>query len=426
MKRTLIAIVVVLLLALGLGTLLLSDGGYVLVHFSGWELETSLVFALLVLLALAAALTVVLLLLQPFAYALNPKYWASRRTRKAHSSHLRSGFTALSEGKWEKADRQFLKSSESSIWPLPSMIGAAIAARQKGDMAEHYAWLELAQRETKGDTIPLLAHAYFALLDGTPLKAKTLLEPQQKKLKKNPWFLTLLAEAYFQDEDWHAYTELAPQLKVNNAGRQVSERESFAWAERLRIAAGTIAKEKEDVRNLVRAEWHHMPSHLRNDMQLIIQYTGYLVQLDGGKEAFKIVRDAMMNNWTEALLPVIAGINKHQVPITKRIELLESWLQQRPDNQAILLCLAQVASGEPSYLHSVEEWLLQCQDDPRARRALAECYRAQGLQEKANAALWQWQDSMPSVLDIQSEEQALVEASYEEHNQTRPSATTES
>lgn len=398
MKRTLFTLIFVLVAALGLGTLLLKDGGYVLVYFAGWELETSLVFALLVLLALAALGSFVLLVFQPLTRLLAPSYWEQRRQDKAHTSLLRSATAALMKGQWEKASQRFAKASEHSQWPTPALLGAAIAERRKGDMAAHYEWLEKAAQQRQGKTLTLFSRALFALLDGAPAKAKALLEPQRKSQGKNPWFLALLAEAYFHNEDWHAYTELVPQLLSYDAGWQVQERARQAWGERLHRAAQTSQKDQEDKRRHVRAQWQHMPKALQQDTQLLLQYCGYLVQLGGGKEAFTLIREAMAQQWREGLLPVLTAIDGKQVSLTDRLAVLEGWLKDRPGNTDVLLCLAQVAMQEPEYLNSAEEWLRQCKSEPRVLRALAQCYQRQGLHEQANQALWQWHESLQPPL----------------------------
>src|SRR5690625_310464 len=80
-------------------------------------------------------------------------------------------------------------------------------------------------------------------------------------------------------------------------------------------------------------------------------------------------------------------------------------------NSDLLLSLARVAMVEPDYLGSAEEWLRQCEPEPRVWRALAECYQRQGLYEQANQALWKWHDS----------QQAAAKSALAVRSQTHPS-----
>lgn len=425
MKRTLFALIVVLLLALGLGTLLLQDGGYILVHFAGWELETSFIFAVLALLVVGSALAVALYVLKPFAHVVTPQFWENRRERRAHNALLRSGVNALAKGDWAKAKKSFAKAAEYGDWVLPATLGAAVASRELGENIEQLAWLETGQQEKDGELPALFVQGLLALLDGAPSKTVALLEPHRRKLRKNPWYLSMLAEAYFQDQRWYAYTDIVPRLQKARVGQHVAEREQYAWRERLREAAKTITRDREDLARHVRAEWQHMPKHLKDDAQLIVQYTGYLVQMGGGKDAFRLIRQHLQRNWNEALLPVLAAIDESEVAPRQRIELMEIWLQDRPTNNALLLCLAQVASSEPDYALSVEEWLHMCEQEPRAWRGLAENYIAQGQTEKATEALWQWHRSMPPVLNVSKQQAALVGTMPEAHNQTHLRADAE-
>lgn|SRR5699024_3719980 len=408
MKRTILGLIIVVLLALGLGTLLLKDGGYILIHFAGWELETSFIFAVLALLVVGSALAVALYVLKPFAHVVTPQFWENRRERRAHNALLRSAVNALVKGEWGKAQKSFAKAAQYGDWVLPAMLGAAVASRELNESTEQVAWLETAQQEKEGELPALLTQGLLALLDGTPGKTVALLEPQQRKLRKNPWYLSMLGEAYFQGQQWYAYTEIAPRLQKTRVGQHVAEREQYAWRERLRDAAKTITHDREDLARHVRAEWQHMPKHLKEDDQLIVQYTGYLVQMGGGKEAFKLIREHMQRHWNKALLPVLAAINETEVAARKRVELMEIWLQDRPTDNALLLCLAQVGSSEPDYAPSVEEWLRMCQQEPRAWRGLAESYVVQGQTEKATEALWQWHHSLPPVLNVSRQRAALA------------------
>ncbi|HLR17079.1 MAG TPA: heme biosynthesis HemY N-terminal domain-containing protein [Alcanivoracaceae bacterium] len=425
MKRTLLALIAALLLALGLGTLLLKDGGYILIHFAGWELETSFIFAVLALIVIVSALAAIFFILKPVTHVVRPQFWDERRERRAHTTLLRTAVHALTKGEWQKANKNFAKAAGQGDWVLPAMLGAAVTSRELNATTEQQAWLEAAAQEKDGELPTLFVQGYLALTDNMPGKAVELLEPHGRKLRKNPWYLSMLGEAYFQDQQWYAYTNIAPRLKKINAGLHVEEREQYAWRERLRDAAKTITKDREDLARHVRAEWQHMPKELKSDGQLIAQYTGYLAQMGGGKDAFKLIREHMQTEWNEALLPVLAAIEEQQVPARKRIELMEIWLQDRPTNNALLLCLAQVASSEPDYALSVEEWLLMCRQEPLAWRGLAEHYAAQGQMDKATEALWKWHQSMGPSLNVSQQPVVLQQANHEARNQTHPNVEAE-
>src|SRR5699024_12686823 len=100
---------------------------------------------------------------------------------------------------------------------------------------------------------------------------------------------------------------------VCGAGWQAEERGLLAGGERVRAAAKAQHQDQDDVLRQVRAQWQHMPKTLQEDSQLLIQYSGYLVQLGAGREAFNLVRQAMQQQWREALLPALVAIEAEQV-----------------------------------------------------------------------------------------------------------------
>src|SRR5699024_12427615 len=108
-------------------------------------------------------------------------------------------------------------------------------------------WLEAAIQKKDGELPSLFVKCYLALTYNMPGKALEILEQHGRKLRKNPWYYSMLCEAYFQDQQWYAYTNIAPRLKKINAGLHVEEREQYAWRERLRDAAKTITKDREDL-----------------------------------------------------------------------------------------------------------------------------------------------------------------------------------
>ena len=83
------------------------------------ELETSLAFLVLVLLAGAFALVLLTVLAGPLWQLLTPASWSHWRRRRAGSLRLQNGLLALAAGHWREAEEQLRAAANQTDWPLP-------------------------------------------------------------------------------------------------------------------------------------------------------------------------------------------------------------------------------------------------------------------------------------------------------------------
>src|SRR5699024_69872 len=153
MKKAVLLIIVVLVAATLLGRWMAADSGYVLVIRDNWEMETTLGFAVLAMIA-AAVILVVLTLLVNLVWNLAEPVRATRRFRRrtAHR-RLKAGFIQLVDGELDKAERLLVAAGEKGDWPLLGWLMAAEVAHEKrdGDALEHY--LERAAGERRGELV---------------------------------------------------------------------------------------------------------------------------------------------------------------------------------------------------------------------------------------------------------------------------------
>lgn len=346
MKRRLLVLFVIfaaaLALALWLGSFLLREPGYVLIVRGRTELETSLAFLVLVLLAGAFALVLLTVLAGPLWQLLTPASWSHWRRRRAGSLRLQNGLLALAAGHWREAEEQLRAAANQTDWPLPALLAAAVAARQRGDGDGERYWLRNASDFPRGRLPAALLAARFALTDNNPTRARELLDAERPRHGDSPVLLQLLAEAYSREGDWAAVCELIPTLRRLSLDANLDLRERRAWHARMRQAATQpgftdAAQRRESLHRL----WKKMPAELRHEPQLRAQYAGYLAQLEDGAGALKIVTGELDKRWDDGLPAVLEAIN--DVPPEQLLTRLERWLQERPGNQVLLLTAGRVA-----------------------------------------------------------------------------------
>ena len=205
-KRWLVlALSIILLLAIAF-VWLSSDPGYVLIHFRGWRVETTVVGAVALLVAAWIAIGIVWwLLLWPFGAL-------SRRRRRISQERLRDGLVALNEGRHVEAHRTLQRAAQYASLRSPALLAAADAAHRHGDTTRALETLDeatqhapeaarilrariLRENDRADEALQLLSpgadagklppagwyeYALAALATGQPDKARPALEPLRK------------------------------------------------------------------------------------------------------------------------------------------------------------------------------------------------------------------------------------------------------
>ena len=126
-KRWLVLALIIVVLLAALFVWLATDPGYVLIRFRGWQIESTVIGAVAVLIAAWIALGIIWWLLRwPFGAL-------SRRHRRISHERLRDGLVAMTEGRNVEAHRTLQRASQYSSLSSPALLAAAEAAHRHGD-----------------------------------------------------------------------------------------------------------------------------------------------------------------------------------------------------------------------------------------------------------------------------------------------------
>ncbi|MFN3713730.1 MAG: heme biosynthesis HemY N-terminal domain-containing protein [Alcanivoracaceae bacterium] len=340
MIRFLLLLVAVAVAAVLFGRWLLADPGYVLLIRDGLRVETSLGFVLLLLIVAALLWSIVTLLfatLWDLAGLTGGGRWRAMISRR----RLSAGFFALVDGDWPRAQRFFRAAAGSAPWAVPAGIGEALAAQALGDHERVRQALQQVAGHRRGQPAADLLAARFLLDEGAVRQARVRLERLPKRHQRNPHRLKLLAEVLERDRDWPALVESLPALKaVMTDHKAYAVREQRAWSgliEAVGAAPGEPGKRLDELRRT----WKSMPSALQKHAAVRLIYASQLIINGDGAAAFALVRKDIERNWDDRLVTVLEGVD--DVPAEKLLQQLESWLEMRPGNVALLLCAGRTA-----------------------------------------------------------------------------------
>ena len=350
---------VLVLLALAAGAAaaywMRADTGYVVVHYRGWIVETSVLVLLgVVVLATPLVLTVLrtllgLLRLPAFLLRMNER----RRAERARDS-FEAGLLKLLEGHWQRAEIELVRRAADHHASHLNYLAAARAAQRLGaaDRRDHY--LELAARDAPELTFATgLTRAELQRERGEVTQAKATALRLREADPQHPYPVELLAESYAALGEWaelHGLLNLTEKLGAPPPARrrQLLQR---ALLERMRAA---VADTRLDA---LRQLWTQTPAALKSDPELRHAYASGLARLNAHAEASALIVGVLDNEWDDQLVNLYGQL--HAADPLGQLASIEQWLTKYGEKPELLItagraCLANKLWGKArSYLEAV-------------------------------------------------------------------------
>jgi HemY protein len=317
-----------------LGALVIRDPGYVLLAYDDMAVETSLWFAVLLLIVgyfLLRALVFVLLRLG--RGPVRVRSWSqSRRVRAAQRQTLR-GLRLMAEGDWEGARNRLVNAAPGVSAPLVNYLNAARAAQSMGDLSDRDELLEKAQASAPDARLAVrLTQAGLQHSAGQWEQCLATLLQLQTHSPGNSEVLRLMADCYLHLQDWPALLELLPSLKKRKVllPERLQELECRAWS-------GRLQADVDDIQTV----WKQMPKDLRRQEALVSRYASLLSEHGDGVEAEQIVRATLNHHWSDELVRIYGTLRSEDA--RQQLVAAEGWLKKHPDDPDLLLALGRIA-----------------------------------------------------------------------------------
>ena len=380
MKASLCIIAVLALGALA-AHYLVQDNGYVLINFRGYTVEMSVpVLAFMLLLGYAAVRFVLRLWRAPRQLG---EAAARRRSRKA-GERITMGYIELGQGNFAKGERLLTKGARNSETPLLNYLAAARAAHAQGDAERRDAWLDMAtEQEPRAQATALLIRAQLQMDDGDIDAAAQTLAAVLEASPQNVEALRLKAEIAVAREDWAVLEKLLPRLR--KAGKvpamMLDEWTESAWSVLLADAGSTAARG--------RLLWKALPKSLQSRPALVQARVRSLLASGQAKQAELLLRGALEKQWAEELL--LAYGELETPPAAERLKQAEKWLQQHPEDPALLLVAARLCVANELWgkARAYYESAVAIRPAPQAWHELGQLLLQLGEQEAAFNAFQQ-------------------------------------
>lgn len=390
MKLALLVLAVALVLGGLVGVLIARDPGYVLVAYQDVAVETSLWFALLLLLAayLLARLLVFLLLRMGRGGGSLRSWQERRRSRTARDRTVR-GLLLLAEARWEEARKLLEVSAPRVEAPLINYLSAARAAHEMGDTGGRDELLRAAHDSTPGARFAVgLTQAELQRDEGQWEACLATLLQLHRHSPRHPQVLRMLVQCYWHLKDWQAVLELVPELKKRRAMSDETLRalQLEAWTGRLRSA-------REDPRSL----WKNVPGELRREAGLAAAFARALAASDRSGDAETLLRESLEQSWDPELVRLYGTLM--DADPRRQLASAEGWLKDRPNDPDLLLALGRISLMNHLWSKAREylEASLRLRCSAEAQGELGRLCAALGEADRGSELLTQALDSLPPL-----------------------------
>lgn len=369
-----------LLLALALvGALawhaLAADPGYVLMVWRGWQVESTVLVALV-------SLLLVWMLLRVLVWLVRAPWLALQRgSRRRARLRLAEALVAREEGRWQKADALLQRAATHPDFQLAATLEAARALRARGEANE----AEPLLRRIDPSPLADLQRAEDCIERGDPSGACKRLDAAASAYELPPrgWWLRIRAMLACGRAD--EALALLPELRrVRVLPTTALEQEEARLA-----AAGLV--QLLDYQSLRRAR-RRLPRALRRRSEVVAAYARRCAGLGLVDVAAKALESGLKQAWSDELVDLYGRLPLGE--FGRRLRAAEAWLATRPDQPALLLCLGRLCREDglwgkaEAYLEEAltcgagaDAWeevglVAAAQgDDARARQALANALR---------------------------------------------------
>ncbi|WP_372872840.1 heme biosynthesis HemY N-terminal domain-containing protein [Shewanella sp.] len=373
MIRTLIYLGIILT-GLCLSPYLIGNTGYLYLSAFDYEIETSLVFAVVMLVIAYGVIVTVEWLLRKFLnLLLSSRYLPERWRRKAAKKHTLAGALALAEENWADAEHNMVKGAAKGELPALNLLAAARAAQRQGKYAERDGYLELAVKEPLAELAATTSHARYLLQQGELETARVVLEKLSPGSRSKPAIIRLAKELYLAQEDWQALKLLLPAIIKHNLMEQ-QQLALFSSQINLSLLRKAAAQSKQALDEC----WQSLSRHERTNAELQSQYALGLESVENHEDAIKWLCKALKHENPEPAfiaLPLIATAN--DTDIIKLIQQLGSVWADSCEYLSALAHLQKITRDNKGVRDSLEK-LCQLQPTPVNWSALAQAQEQLG------------------------------------------------
>ena len=373
MMRILFTLLVLLLVAIGLGWTLQQSAGEVVFSYGEWTVQISIVvFAVLAGLLFLLGYGLFRALGKLLRAPADLRRWSDLRRQRRAEKLLNRGLLAMLEGDWRGAEQALDKGASLTGAPLVNYLGTAQAAYRQGDAERCNHYLALARQHDDSNSPALgLAQARLQIDRQQPQQADDTLRVLGDKHEQVNLMLLETATAL---KDWARAARLVQQCSRSGAvpAPQARAQQLTSYLELLRRAAA------EPEPTALETVWRAIPNRLKKDNALIGAYVQARVRHENDQGCEALLRRALKRQWDENLINLFGQVRGRNPKA--QLEFAERCLPRRPEDAALLLTLGRLCITNELWGKAVRylEQSARLKPEPTTCRELATLLAQQG------------------------------------------------
>ena len=260
-------------------------------------------------------------------------------SRKRRTERLREefdqGVLLYLQGRYEQAQRCFLKASQERLLGYTARLFMASCALARRDFSEVREALQAAQAVNVQDDFGVsLIQSEMLLQSGQAEQALAHLNKLLRRQPDNRKLVDSLVQACELADGWESLTAALPKL------RKLYRREP----DRLRVIETSVARKmlrlatkRMSESDLLR-QWRSTERSLQP--RLLVDYARFLVEVGAPHTAQNVLSAAIESDWARDCIVCYGDLEG--IDIEQRMKRVEFWLRNRPNDPALLLCLGKL------------------------------------------------------------------------------------
>lgn len=331
--------VITLILAVSIALFALENPGYILIAVGKWTLESTLAFAVVVLLAaFITSYYTIRFISRMRSVPGGLRFWQQRRRERKAMLSLTRGLIDLAEGHWEAAEKRVTRYVKEGHAPLLNYLAAARAAQGLGADQRRDHYLKLAHESHDGADIAVgLTQAELQLQHNQLEQALATLTHLQQLAPKHSQVLKVLAALYQQLGDWERLLELMPMLTRRKifSSEELDKLNHQAYLSLLNSFVRQEKQKTEDNIQALSSTWLRIPKHYQHDKEILLTYVQRMLECGGSHQVEPLIRYALKHHRDEQLIKLYGLVEG--TDISKQLSVAEGLLAGHEGDAVALL-----------------------------------------------------------------------------------------
>jgi HemY protein len=338
MAKIIIRLLLLIIVVLAGVLLVRDDPGQLMLRYRDYSVETTLAFAVLILVLSVVAMHYSFKFLRGLWHLPGSiKNLSQNRRHDKSRRQLNQGLIDLAEGRFEQAEHHLIRLVDFSESPLVHYLAAARAAQLQGKHDARDNYLKSAHDANPDAGLAIgVTQAELQLAHRQTEQALATLTHLHTVSPKHEYVTMLLARAYHELRDWPALVELLPGVrhkKLLNSAR-LREMELDGYAGILRLA--------EDNQQDIESAWGKIPKDLQSNSRLLRYYLGRFAEKGWyGGSAEQTLLKSLDQQWDDDLIEVYGRFQARDA--TTQLTRMEKWLDDYGQNEQLLLALGRTS-----------------------------------------------------------------------------------